>query len=408
MSKNLGLIWKLSVLGHHKQKQIEKEKQEQEQHRRERQNTANTQQGYSVGPRPRFAPTRLTSGPRFRSTPGSGLHPVSLTRALSQSNAVVRTPGQRHQPYPSGRSRANFGQGVKRPGGAMRLPTEQNKTPKINMNPNQVIKTEAPDMENVGGNMDQSTGDTTESGTMESSDGAVNSAIANVGQSNSTSSQPESGESTNLSSIVKGEPPELPGIAGNGDIAASGSYSEITAPGGLLLSGELSSITGISAVQANTSVSSMEQHSSGSNIPGTVATVTEQNVLVKTEAEDDDEELEITGVEPGQMSVSDNMWMPNVQTSMGYDPSLSGAVNMGESSGQGYGECLLFVFHLLTSHILPLTLKQYHKHVASFLRNDKGDFKSIWFAVYGPIHYFTLYLYLFFFASFEKNETFMY
>ena len=314
----------------------------------------------------------------------------------------------------------------------MRLPTEQNKTPKINVNANQVIKTEATDIENVGGNsVDQGAGDITVSGSMESSDGAVNSAIVNTGRSNSTLSQPESGESTNLSSIVKGEPPELPGIAGNGDITASGSYSEIAAPGGLSLGTDFSSITGISAdsVQASTSVSPIEQHSSGSSLPGTVATVTEQNVLVKTEVEDDDEELEITGVEPGQMSVSDNAWMSNVQTSMGYDPSMSGAVNMGEStgpaqgydpsmpgavnmsgsSGQGYGECLLFVFHLLTSHILPLTLKQNHKYVASFLRNDKADFRSIWFAVYVPIHYFTLYLYLFFFfASFEKNETFMY
>ena len=269
-----------------------------------------------MGPRPRFAPSRLHSGQRFQSAPGHQF-------------------GQRHQPYPTGHPRTNFGQGVKRPGGAMRLRPEQNKTPKIDTNPNPVIKTELPDAENTtGNNMDQSVGDTTES-----SNSAVNNALENIGGSNFTSSLQESlfnsGENTTLSqsAIVKGEQSDL--SARNGD--------------------------SVSADSIETSASM----SDSSNVPETVASVNEPNVIVKTETEDDSEELEITGVEPGQMSVSDNTWMPNIQssigytqsvqsslgfdptiqTSIGYEPTVSGAGNMGGAVGQGYGESIFFVLY---------------------------------------------------------------
>ena len=234
----------------------------------------------------------------------------------------------------------------------MRLQSGPNKTQKTNMNPNQVIKIEAPDDdEQAGDNREKSKKDNAESGSMESSDNTVDSGIASAGRSDSTSSQPPSpsnpAEPPRLSPVVKSEPPEPPELSA-GNNTTSGAYSEIASQGGLSLGADLSSIAGISgdSVPAGSSALSSAQELGGSSIPQTIASATDPNI-VKTEAADDnDEELEITRVEPGQMSVSNNTWMPNVQSRMGYDPSTLGAANMEGPPGQGYGEWHFFVFWL--------------------------------------------------------------
>ena len=284
------------------------------------------------GPRPRFTSTGIHTSPRQfspQSQSPRGVHPVSLTRASPQS---AGRGGNRHEPYPPGRPRRpNFDpQSHKRKTpSSMKLPTEPGSVQKVNINPNEVIKVEA--LEEDDGTEQSKTSERKSSTDREMAEGSAD-ASSSQGPSTDPSSSPshstqspaikDDGSESSSSTIIN-EPREV-------------KYSDTVPPEGLSLDSDLSNLTGIP-----TETSRMD--TSDSNMAEV-----DPNVNVKIEAESE-LDLEITGVEPGQMAQSDNSWMPNVQTGMGYGPSTSAGAqgDMSGDSSQGYSKCS---FHFSIIH----------------------------------------------------------
>ena len=137
---------------------------------------------YGTGMRPRFTPTRMQVSPRQQQfstrfqtsprqsvvSPGQGrinsaprMQSVPLSGTSPQGAQRVGLGNMRHEPYPQARPKRtslNFNQQgrgpnpnsdvpPKQPNSTMRLPTEPQKNQKINIDPNEVIKIEAPDDE---------------------------------------------------------------------------------------------------------------------------------------------------------------------------------------------------------------------------------------------------------------------
>ena len=133
---------------------------------------------FATGMRPRFTPTRLQVSPRqqqfstrFQTSPrqsgvpptqgriNSSPHMQPLTGTSPQGAQRVALGNMRHEPYPKARPKKpalNFNQQgntqnssssvpTKQPGTTMRLPTEPQNTKRMNIDPNEVIKIEAPD-----------------------------------------------------------------------------------------------------------------------------------------------------------------------------------------------------------------------------------------------------------------------
>ena len=320
------------VSGHHKQKQLEKEKQQQQLQDPGGQMlmAPTTSARYGAGPRPRFAPTRVHTSPRQispRSQSPRGIHPISLTRASPQNVPRGGASNVRHEPYPGVRPRKPLRfdplshKRLSQPSSSMTLPTEPGSAQKLDINPNEVIKIEPMDED-----------ETSEKSRTEERKSSVDS-----GKEDSGTEPPASAESASPSHTPMPPTPtdssQSPAVKDDGSESSSSTitneptevkYSDTLPPGGLSLDSDLSNLTG----QTDTSASDSAAADSNVNI----------KVEAITESELDD--LEITGVEPGQMAQPDYGLMPNLQTRMGYDPSMSGGaqVDMMGQSSQGYSK----------------------------------------------------------------------
>ena len=269
---------------------------------------------------------------------------MSLTRASPQS---AGRGGNRHEPYPPGRPRRpNFDSQTRKTPSSMKLPTEPGSVQKININPNEVIKIEAVEED------DTEQSKTSERKSSTDTEMAEGSADANASQVPSTDSSASPSHSAMPSTPTQSI--QSPAIKDDGSESSSSTiineptevkYSDTVPPEGLSLDSDLSNLTGIP-----TETSKMD--TSESKTPGNEAGTSEvdPNVNVKIEAITESElDLEITGVEPGQMAQSDNSWMPNVQTRMGYGPSTSTGAqgDMSGDSSQGYSK---WSFHFSRIH----------------------------------------------------------
>ena len=309
---------------------------------------------FGPGPRPRFSPSRVHTAPR-QTSPQSlspcGIHPVSMTRASPQSVPRGGATNVRHEPYPGARPRKplNFDphshKRLSQPSSSMKLPTDPGSAQKINTNLNEVIKIEA---------MDEDEDNAEKSRT------EVRKSSVDSGQGDSGSSVPGTDPTATASPSQTALPPtptdssQSPAVKDDGSESSSSTitnepaevkYSDTLPPGGLSLDSDLSNLTGISSATA-----SMDSSTSDS-------AAVDPNVNIKVEAVAESElDLEITGVEPGQMAQLDYGLMPNVQTRMGYSPSTSGGAQGDTTceSSQGYSKSMFYSFTVMSSlHTTP-------------------------------------------------------
>ena len=252
---------------------------------------------YGPGPRPRFAPSRVQTSTR-QISPGS-IHPVSLTRASPQSGQ--RGANVRHEPYPGARPKkpVRFDpQSHKRlsQSSPMQSPSETVSAPNI---PSEIIKTEPKDNH--------------ENAEKSSAGSGIENSVTEPNLSSADNSQPptlrDEGSESSSSTIIN-EPTEV-------------KYSDNLPPGGLSLDPDFSNFPRLMDTSSDSAA-------------------TDPNVNIKVEAVADSDDLEITGVEPGQMAQPDYGMMPNLQSQMGYDPSLSSGAqgSVGDPSSQGYSKSL--------------------------------------------------------------------
>ena len=283
---------------------------------------------YGPGPRPRFSPARVQTSPRQFSP--RGVHPISLTRASPRGGA----PGVRHEPYPGARPRKplNFDPNRRPQPSSMRLPTDPTSAQKP-------IKIEA--MDDDDDNADKSQTDqpkSVDSGKGDS--GAEPTATDSQSPQTAPPHTPtdsihspairDDGSENSSSSTITNEPAEV-------------KYSDTLPPGGLSLDSDLSNLMGAPSDTAKSDTSTGDSAAIDPNVNVKIESITESEL-----------DLEITGVEPGQMAQPDYGMMPNLQ-SMGYSPSTSGAQGgMGDASSQGYSKsrvtslycCPVFMPHL--------------------------------------------------------------
>ena len=348
--------------GHHRQKQVEKEKEKQPPTLSDPGGrilmAPTTPTRYGPGPKPRFAPTRVQTSPRqfsqqLQSQSPRGVHPVSLTRASPQGRGASNV---RHEPYPANRPRKgslNFDpqSHTRLPKVPMKLPTEPGNVQKMNLNPNEVIKIEAVDEYDSQGDQTTATDQSGKTGESDMENGAPPSSQF---QSSSASSSPSH---TALPPTPTSQSVQSPLVKDDGSESSSSTianepaevkYSDTIPPGGLSLDSDLSNLTGIPGHAAEMDTAEPKSVASDEQ------TINEMdpNVNIKVEAITESElDLEITGVEPGQMPQSDN-WMPNVQSRMGYGPSTSTAAEGDMSEGQGgagYSKCQLSPLSFISS-----------------------------------------------------------
>ena len=363
--------------GHHRQKQVEKEKEKQPPTLSDPGGrilmAPTTPTRYGPGPKPRFAPTRVQTSPRqfsqqLQSQSPRGVHPVSLTRASPQGRGASNV---RHEPYPANRPRKgslNFDpqSHTRLPKVPMKLPTEPGNVQKMNVNPNEVIKIEAVDEYDSQGDQTTATDQSGKTGESDMENGAPPSSQF---QSSSASSSPSH---TALPPTPTSQSVQSPLVKDDGSESSSSTianepaevkYSDTIPPGGLSLDSDLSNLTGIPGHAAEMDTAEPKSVASDEQTMDEM----DPNVNIKVEAITESElDLEITGVEPGQMPQSDN-WMPNVQSRMGYGPSTSTAAEGDMSEGQGgagYSKCQLSPFHLFLVFNLELVFGSF---TASFI-----------------------------------------
>ena len=231
----------------------------------------------------------------------------------------------------------------------MRLPTEPGSAQKINNNPNEVIKIEPMDEDEENTeksqtegtkSVDSGTGDSgTEVATTESPSPQTAMPPTPTNSIQSPAVRDDGSESS--SSTITNEPAEV-------------KYSDTLPPGGLSLDSDLSNLTGIPSESAKTDTSTSDSASVDPNVSVKLEAITESEL----------DDLEITGVEPGQMALPDYGLMPNVQNRMGFGPSTSGGAqgDMAAESSQGYSKSKFHSFtHIQSSH---------HTHVLAFSRDS--------------------------------------
>ena len=232
----------------------------------------------------------------------------------------------RHEPYPGARPRKplNFDPNRRpQPSSSMRLPTDPGSAQKINTKLNEVIKIEAmdEDEENAEKSRTEERKLSVDSGQGESGPGTEPNATTTAAgmpptPTNSIHSPAirDDGSENSSSSTITNEPAEV-------------KYSDTLPPGGLSLDSDLSNLMGVPSDTAKSDTSTSD------------SAAIDPNVSVKLEAIADSDDLEITGVEPGQMAQPDYGMMPDLQ-SMGYSPSTPGGAQggMGDQSSQGYSK----------------------------------------------------------------------
>ena len=338
------------VLDHHKQKQLQQEKEEREKQLQQQQQHQLQDPGgqmmmgptptrFGPGPRPRFSPARVQTSPRQFSP--RGVHPISLTRASPRGGAS----NVRHEPYPGPRPRKplNFDP-RRRPSqspSSMKLPTDPGSAQNISTKPNEAIKIEAmdedEDAEKTQTSVDSGKGDSGTDPTGTDSQSPQTGLPPTPSDSiHSPAIRDDGSESS--SSTIPNEPAEV-------------KYSDTLPPGGLSLDSDLSNLMGAPSDTAKSDTSN--------------SAAIDPNVNVKIESITESElDLEITGVEPGQMAQPDYGMMPNLQ-SMGYSPSTSGGAQggMGDESSQGYSKSRVTSLHCLVQSL-------YYTHVFEFSRDS--------------------------------------
>ena len=333
------------VSDHHKKKQLEEEKKEREEREKQLQQqqlqdpgggmlmAPTTPTRFVPGSRPRFSPSRVQTSPRQISP--RGVHPVSLTRASPRGGGV------RHEPYPGARPRKplNFDPNRRPQPSSMRLPTDPSNSAQ------KPIKIEAMDE-------DDDNADKTQSEQPKSVDSGKGDSGGEPAATDSASPAPPHTPTDSIHS---------PAVRDDGDESSSSTivnepsevkYSDTLPPGGLSLDSDLSNLMGAPSETAKSDTSASD------------SAAIDPNVSVKLEAVGDDDDLEIMGVEPGQMPQPDYGLMPNLQQQMGFGPSTSGAQGgMGDQSSQGYSK----------SRVTSLSLyvqSSYHTYMLVFFRDS--------------------------------------
>ena len=303
---------------------------------------------YGPGPRPTFSPSRVHTSPRHFSP--RGVHPVSLTRLSPQSVPRGGTSNVRHEPYPGARPRKplnfdpNSHKRLSQPSSYMSLPTETGSAQKINID--EFIKIEAMDEDEK--NAEKSRTEERKS-SVDSGHGESGASVPGIDPNLSASPSQTALPPTPTDSI------QSPAVRDDGSESSSSTitnepaevkYSDTLPPGGLSLDSDLSNLTGISSEAAKTDTLTSNGAAVDPNVNIKVESITESEL-----------DLEITGVEPGQMAQPDYGLMPNVQTRMGYDTSTSGGAqgDMTDQSSQGYSKSMFHSFIILSSlHSTPV------------------------------------------------------
>ncbi|XP_053382595.1 uncharacterized protein LOC123540008 isoform X12 [Mercenaria mercenaria] len=279
---------------HHKKKQQEKEKerllQEQQQLQLQQQQLQQQQLQQMM------SPSRFSGGPRFM--------PSRSPRQYSPRFSS-RSPGMRHEPYPSARPprrplNLDQASGANKNTGAMKIPIGNN---------GQVIKIEPEDDESSN----QSATDTTN----------VPSASGTAGTTQPSAS-PSHSSAPSTPANVKSESGDKDDDDNKSESSATGTTPQPTTEG-LNLQSDLSDM-----ISSGGDNSDLDKAGTSAGAEGTDS----EPFNVKLEAiSESDMELEITGVEPGRPAV------PQYDVSMGmpFDPSTSGIDSPGQ---QGYSEDL--------------------------------------------------------------------
>ncbi|XP_053382584.1 early growth response protein 1-like isoform X2 [Mercenaria mercenaria] len=275
---------------HHKKKQQEKEKerllQEQQQLQLQQQQLQQQQLQQMM------SPSRFSGGPRFM--------PSRSPRQYSPRFSS-RSPGMRHEPYPSARPprrplNLDQASGANKNTGAMKIPIGNN---------GQVIKIEPEDDESSN----QSATDTTN----------VPSASGTAGTTQPSAS-PSHSSAPSTPANVKSESGDKDDDDNKSESSATGTTPQPTTEG-LNLQSDLSDM-----ISSGGDNSDLDKAGTSAGAEGTDS----EPFNVKLEAiSESDMELEITGVEPGRPAV------PQYDVSMGmpFDPSTSGIDSPGQ---QGY------------------------------------------------------------------------
>ena len=256
---------------------------------------------------------------------------------------------------------------------------------KINIDPNEIIKIEAADDDDDEQCADTSKSKTKETENTASSDtgikiasvtgatetsitaGTSQPATANTGESIVCQTAPLSSAPSPLQTSTPATPSSLPVLSPFPKDEASNSsastlHSEPTdtkindtvPPEGLSLDSDLSKLTGIPGDSIKSDQNDSNTGSSTGSVSQAAPSQTNSNVNVKLEALTEPEmELEITGVEPGQMTQADNNFLPNVQNRMGFGPSTSGMADLGDMMNPDYSKYLIIynIFLPVSCHL---------------------------------------------------------
>ena len=243
----------------------------------------------------------------------------------------------------------------------MRLPTEPNKVNR--MDANEVIKIEPADDEGSDNSSALEKSEVKDSRMADIRIASVSGNIensGNTGESVPASSHPSHSSPSQSSLPGDSSQPIPPGDSSQSSkpfsIKDNSSYSssftsikepadtqqsDILPPEGLSLESDLSKLTGISADDEtmNTNVQAASDNQTEEHSASVSDSILSDSVNIKTECEDE-MDLEITGIEPGQLAQADNEWMSNINTGMGqgYNPSVSGAANQGHMTGNQLGQ----------------------------------------------------------------------
>ena len=318
--------WHLLVLflsEHHRQEQLEKERDQQNNSYSGGRNTLPAPARSGAGRKPKFVPKNQNSSRRNTTSPRqTGVHPVSLTKVSPRGGLNVR-----HEPYPINQPRKSSLNRVQQRRNLSSTPKQQSSFYSVPVNsesvhgsdigPSEVIKIEAIDLESEGdlentNNFGESDSET------KTFDSRTNRKVANTSQA---AFEPSS-------SNITIEPIE------------SNPHDQNT---------DSVNLTNISANLSINETDTLEQNVSNdyTNLKHEESDL-DPNVNIKVEAVTESElDLEIMGVEPGNMTQNDNNWMPTVQSGMDFGASVMAGSSQGDTVGNqiNMNENSKFMYH---------------------------------------------------------------
>lgn len=302
---------------HHKQKQQEKQQELSFETNERLRNTPSTGTYLPGRPRHRITPASPTI-PFNSQFSSQDVHPVSLTRNSQQNPLGTNV---RHKPYLINRPTKASKQA--QPATTKTLPSETNDAEQIRLNPNEVIKIEA--IEEDDESQSDAKSDKSEASN-QSASRKSHSSQSNVATGSLPSEIPMSSTSSSFTihTSAKGE---------QGSEFASSELSETSDKSTKRQMLDINTVNSTLG-GASTDDSNVDTDLGMSEFENTnrAVAVTNQEPTVKVEPVSEAEmDLEIIGVEPGQMAQRDSEWMQHVQTTMGFGGSDSG-VSQGNSA----------------------------------------------------------------------------